>query len=399
VPSAPPRPARSGCWASTASLTAVSRDQASAALDELAAACLLTEHAPGRYAFHDLLRAYAADQARTHDTDDEQHQALHRVLDHYLHTAYAADRLLQPVRMDMITLTSPEPGAVPEELADDQQAWRWLEAEYPVLLAAIRQAVARGFDLHACQLPWTLVTFLDRQGKWHDNLAVQAVSLAAAQRLGDPADQARAHRILGALCERLGSYADADAHLHRALELYRQLGDLVGQATTHHGLAGPLDRQGRYREALGHTQQSLELYRAAGHQAGQVSALASIGWFYSLLGGYQQALAPCQQALALYRDLGDQMGEAGTLDSLGYAHQHLGHHRQAIECYRHALDLFRKMRHRSLEAVTLTHLGDTHHAAGDDDAARDAWEQARAIFEDLQHPDAEQIRLKLKALP
>jgi len=382
----------------TASLTAVSREQASAALDELASAHLLTEHAPGRYAFHDLLRAYAADQARTHDTGEEQHRALRRVLDHYLHTAYAADRLLRPVRMDMITLAPPRPGTAPEELADDKQAWQWLEAEHPVLLAAIAQAAAQGFDVHACYLHWTLLTFLDRRGKWHDSLAAQAVSLAAAQRLGNLAEQPLAHRALGIFCGRLGSYADADTHLRRALDLYRQLGDDAGQGATHFLLATTRELQGRYREALVHAQQALELYRAAGHQVGQARALNAVGWLCSLLGDHQQALDPCQQALALYRDLGDQMGEAETLESLGHAHQHLGHHRQAIECYRQALDLFRTIGHRYKEPVTLTRLGDTHHAAGGNDAARDAWEQAQAIFEDLQHPDAEQIRHKLKAL-
>jgi DNA-binding SARP family transcriptional activator len=382
----------------TASLTAVSREQASAALDELAAAHLLTEHAPGRYAFHDLLRAYAADQARTHDTGEEQHQALRRVLDHYLNTAYAADRLLHPVRMDMLTLAPLRPGTAPEELADDQQAWQWMEAEHPVLLAAIAQAAAHGFDLHACQLLWTLLTYLDRRGKWHDSLAVQTVSLAAAQRLGNLAEQPLAHRALGIFCGRLGSYADADTHLHRALELYRQLGDHAGQGATHFLLATTRELQGRYREALGHAQQALELYRAAGHQVGQARALNAVGWCSSLLGDHQQALDPCQQALALYRDLGDQTGEAGTLDSLGHAHQHLGCHRQAIECYHQALDLFRTIRHRYKEAVTLTRLGDTHHAAGGNDAARDAWEQAQALFEDLQHPDAEQVHHKLKTL-
>jgi DNA-binding SARP family transcriptional activator/Flp pilus assembly protein TadD len=382
----------------TASLTAASRDQAAAALSELAAACLIAEHAPGRYAFHDLLRAYAADQASTHDTDKEHHQALHRMLDHYLHTAYAADRLLRPVRMDMITLAPPRPGAAPEELADDQQAWHWLEAEHPVLLAAITQAAAHGFDLHACQLLWTLVTFTDRRGKWHDSLAAQAVSLAAAQRLGNLAEQPFAHRALGIFCGRLGSYADADTHLHRALELYRQLGDHAGQGATHFLLATTRELQGRYREALDHARQALELYRAAGHQVGQARALNAVGWCSSLLDDHQHALAPCQQALALYRDLGDQMGEAETLDSLGHAHHHLGHHRQAIECYRQAIDLFRAIRHRYLEADTLTHLGVALHAVGDLDAARDAWEQAQAIFEDLQHPDAEQVRHKLKAL-
>jgi DNA-binding SARP family transcriptional activator/Flp pilus assembly protein TadD len=381
-----------------ASLTAADREQATAALNELAAACLLTEHSPGRYAFHDLLRAYAVEQARTHDAETERHQALHRVLDHYLHTAYAADRLLRPVRGEMIILAPPRPGAAPEELADDQQAWRWLEAEYPVLLATVAQAAAHGFDIHACQLPWTLETFFYRRGNWHDNLPIQAVSLAAAQRLGNLAEQARIHCVLGFACARVGADADADVHLHRALELYRQIGDRVGQAGIHFNVARTFELQGRNREAIDHTQRALELYRAAGQQVGQANALNAVGWFCSLLGDHQRALATCQQALALHRDLGNQAGEAATLDSLGRAHHHLGHHWQAIECYRHALELYRKTRHRYGEAETLTHLGDTHHATGDDDAARDAWEQAQALFEDLQHPDAEQVRLKLKAL-
>jgi DNA-binding SARP family transcriptional activator/Tfp pilus assembly protein PilF len=381
-----------------ASLTAAGREQAAAALKELAAACLLTEHARGRYAFHDLLRAYAADQARTHDTETERHQALHRALDHYLHTGYAADRLLSPVRTT-IPLSLPEPGTAPEELADDQQAWRWLEAEHPVLLAAVAQAAADGFDRHACQLPWTLMTFLDRQGKWHDSVAAQAISLAAAQRLGDLAGQASSHRNLGISCARLGSYPDADAHLHRALDLYRQFGDQAGQGATHYNLATTHERQGRHREALDHARQSLELHRAGGNQAGQAMALNAVGWLCSLLGDHQQALAHCQQALALHRSLGNRAGEAETLDSLGHTHQHLGHHRQAIECYRQALDLLRTFGHRYEQGGTLTRLGDAHHAAGDHDAARDAWEQAQAILEDLQHPDAEPVRRKLKTLP
>jgi DNA-binding SARP family transcriptional activator len=381
-----------------ASLAAASREQASAALNELASACLLTEHSPGRYTFHDLLRAYAAEQARTHDTGEEQHQALHRVLDHYLHTAYTADRLLRPLRVETIILAPPQPGAVPEEMTGDQQAWQWLEAEHPVLLAAITQAAAHGFDIHACQLPWTLATFLYRRGNCNDNLAAQTVSLAAAQRLGNLAEQARSHRALGIACTRLGAYPDAYTHQHRALELYRQLGDRVGQAATHNDLARTFELQDRNREGLHHAEQALELYRAAGHQAGQAHSLNSVGWFCTLLGDHQQALARCQQALALLRDLGDQAGEAATLDSLGRAHHHLGHHWQAIECYRHALDLLSKTRNRYGEANTLIRLGDTHHAAGDLDAARDAWEQAQALFEDLKHLDAEQVRQKLKAL-
>ncbi|GAB3963436.1 hypothetical protein GCM10029978_021220 [Actinoallomurus acanthiterrae] len=56
-------------------------------LAELARAHLVTEHVPGRFAMHDLVRAYAAEQARALDTEDERSAACHRVLDHDLHTA------------------------------------------------------------------------------------------------------------------------------------------------------------------------------------------------------------------------------------------------------------------------------------------------------------------------
>lgn len=49
--------------AAASSLAATGRDQARAVLGELTAAHLLTEHYPGRYSLHDLLRVYAAEQA------------------------------------------------------------------------------------------------------------------------------------------------------------------------------------------------------------------------------------------------------------------------------------------------------------------------------------------------
>ena len=54
--------------AAAASLAGVDRGQAAAAVAELADAHLIAEHAPGRYAFHDLLRAYAAYLAGTTDS-------------------------------------------------------------------------------------------------------------------------------------------------------------------------------------------------------------------------------------------------------------------------------------------------------------------------------------------
>jgi hypothetical protein len=80
-------------------------------LAEVTHAQLLAEHSPGRYAFHDLLRAYATEQARALDRDDARHAAVHRVLEHYLHTAYSAAMLIDPY-VDPIVLTRRGPGSL-----------------------------------------------------------------------------------------------------------------------------------------------------------------------------------------------------------------------------------------------------------------------------------------------
>jgi tetratricopeptide (TPR) repeat protein len=380
-----------------ASLAGQARSETARLLTELIHANLIREHVPGRYTLHDLLRAYATDLAHTTDTAEQRNAAVRRLLDHYLHTAYAADRMLYPAR-DPLTLAPPRPGVTIEELTDQRQVLDWFTAEHPALLSAVNHAAAAGFDTHAWQLALALVTFLYRRGHWHDWAATGHVAVAAARRLADPVAHARAHNSLAQAYTRLGRLDEAHTHLVHAVDLFRQAGDQIGQAHTHNSLASLWGHRGCPAQGLDHARQALDLYRAAGHQTGPAMALNAIGWFHALQGDHQQALIACQQALTLYQELDDHVGRAGTWDSLGYAHRHLGHHAEAVTCYRHALDLRRGLGDRYAEAATLTHLGDTYDAAGNPTAARDAYQQALDILADLNHPDADTVRTKLRDL-
>ena len=380
-----------------ASLAGTPLADAQAALRELTGAHLLTEHVPGRYAFHDLLRAYATEQASTTDSDTERQPAIRRMLDHYLHTGYAAAMLISPSRIPL-TLAPARPGVSPEELADREQATTWFEAERQVLLAVTTAAASAGFDTHAWQIPWTLATFLQWQGHWSEYAATQRAALAATQRLGDLSGQASAHYILGLAVGMTGSYDEARDHMAQSLVLGQQLGDPVTQARSHEGLGWIAGRRGHYTDALEHAQLALELLRAAGHRAGQSEALNATGWFHAQLGDYKQALASCQEALALGREAGDPAIQAGALDSIGYAHHHLGHHVQALASYQQALHLYRQHGHRHETATVLHHLGDTYFAIGDLDVARHVWRQALDILDELNHADADAVRAKLEKL-
>jgi tetratricopeptide (TPR) repeat protein len=377
-----------------ASLTGQPLSQARATLAELDGAHLVIERTLGRYACHDLLRAYAAEQAAAIDSDGARHAALHRVFDHYLQTAVAATALIHPFR-DPVTLSPPAPGVWHEELTSRLQALEWFQAERQVLLAAIRQAAGQGFHRHAWQLPWAVATFLNWHGYWHELAATQESALTAAGDLGDLAGQAEAHRYLGQAQIRLGALVDATGHLEAALELFRRLGNRTAQARAHYDLAHICELRGRAGDALRHAWQALQLYRAAGHQSGEAIALNAVGWFHTQLGHYWEALDYSTQALAMHGKLGNRTGEADTLDSLGYAHHQLGHCSEAIACYQRAIEALGDADDLHMRAMVLGRLGDAHDAAGHDKAARDAWHKALAMLDGLNHPDAAGMRSRL----
>ena len=383
--------------AAAASLAGQPVAQVRPLLAELARAHLVAEQAPDRYAFHDLLRAYAGELAHTQDTGPDRRAAIHRVFDHYLHTAHGADRLLYR-HGETITLAQPQPGVAAEHLGDDDQAMAWFTAEHRVLLAAIEQAAGNGYHRHACQLAWALDVFLHRQGHWQDRAATHHTALDAARQLGDRGAQARAHRDLGFAYADLGRHDDAHLHFRRALELSAAVGDPTGQAWTHYCRNLVYGQQGRHADALDDAQQALHLFEAAGDRVGQAIALSDVGWHHGRLGHHHRALALCRQALTLHQELDNRPYQAHTWYCLGDTHQHLGNQSKAVACYRAAVDLFRELGDRYGEASTLAQLGEVHRGVGDPDAARDAWRQARAILGELDPPAADQLRTRLHRL-
>ncbi|MFL6073628.1 MAG: BTAD domain-containing putative transcriptional regulator [Mycobacteriales bacterium] len=364
-------------------------------LADLTSAHLLTEHVPGRYTFHDLLRAYAAELAAAIDSADIRAAATDRMLDHYTRTAAACATLLSP-HWDPLPLTDPPRGVVPERIADGDAALAWLTAEHPVLVAAVAQAAGSGYDTHAWQLARTLVDYFERRGHWHDWTSTHRAGLDAARRLGDPLAAAQLHRGLGRAFMWQGRYDDAWNHFQQGLAEFQRLGDGYGQARTHHNLTQLAEMQGQHRTALSHAGQAMALCRVLGDKAGLAKELNAMGWCLALLGDHRQALVHCEEALAIQQELGDLSQQHATLDSIGYAHHHLGHHREAVERYRQALAISRELGDRYTQAKSLTHLGDAHLAGGDPGAAREAWRQALDIFTEIANVEAADVRARLQ---
>jgi DNA-binding SARP family transcriptional activator/tetratricopeptide (TPR) repeat protein len=377
-----------------ASMAGYSPGDARRALQDLTGAHLLTASSPGRYAMHDLLLSYAAQQARDLP-DTDRRAATRRMMDHYLHSGFIASQRV-PRRRPPIALRPPAPGVATEALADAREALVWIQREIPVLIAVARRAAELGFDTEAWQIPWTFTQFLHQSGRWQELISSLLTALSAAGRTGHQEGQAHMHAALGLAYSRLGAFDEAQTHLTDALVLRTAINDLDGQINVHLRLSVTYEARGLLQDALDHALKALELSRT-GDNSYVGDALSAVAWCSALCGEFERALPICDESMRWYETAGNSHGQASVLDTRGYSYQHLGQHDLAIDCYQQSAEIFRDVGDRYSEATILNHLGDAHNDVAAMQAARDAWQQALVILESLGHVDAEKVRAKIQA--
>ncbi|TDV40981.1 AfsR/SARP family transcriptional regulator [Actinophytocola oryzae] len=358
-----------------AALADVDVAEAERLLEHLVDDHLVQQRTAGRYRLHDLVRLHA----RAVAGEEEVSAALRRAVDFYLHTAYRGSRLLdqQHPPVDLGT-----PSCVPLALPDDAAAMAWFDANHPNVLAARVAAEEAGWDVAVWQLAWTLDNFHYRRGHIHANIASWSAGLAAAERLGDVAAQARAHRRLGLVYAPLGEAEQETAlhHLGWSLTLSEKIGDALGQAGVHFVLALAMTHRDDYRQALTHMTSARNLYRDLGDSKWEVRALSMIGACHTRLGDHEQARDYCESALELCRRQEDVYGQADSLDNLGGIAAATGRHADALDLYDQALALWCDLDNTYRRAGTLASVGDVHRDLGNHDEARHAWQQAVDLY-------------------
>ncbi|MEY9210561.1 hypothetical protein ABH917_000007 [Thermobifida halotolerans] len=153
-------------------------------LRRLAAAHLLT-HTRGRWAMHDLTRAYAASLTATRPAS-RYPRARRRLLDHYATQTLHADLRLRAL-----------PGKqAPDTFPTAEHAWAWLDAERAVLIDAAHTAHHTGHTRAAIGLPLTLTLshYLDRRRLFTD---LAALAQHTAHTTGEVRNEAAAWGNLG----------------------------------------------------------------------------------------------------------------------------------------------------------------------------------------------------------
>lgn len=148
------------------------------------------------------------------------------------------------------------------ELADQQSALAWLEAERANLLAAAEQAATcPGAPAElAIQLAHALFAFLWVRGHWDDLVEINQTALAVAQRTGDRAAQGLTNSDLAAAYCHRGQPGRALACLRESLAIFQELGMPRGQAESLRALGETLRALDRLEEARAHWREALAIF-------------------------------------------------------------------------------------------------------------------------------------------
>ena len=366
-------------------------------LVELTRAHLLTEHFPGRYALHDLLRVYAAERVRAEETPRERERAVERLLAWYLHTADAAYPHITPQRR-RIPLEPLPALCRPLEFTTHDQALDWCETERANLVTAVHQAAGSGRPGVAWRLPAVLWGFFYLRSHTHDWVDTAQVGLTAARADNDRWGEAQGLADLAAALRGSGRLIEAAEQFRLAMVAYRELGDAEARGSAVTNLGDTYLEAGRLGKAVEYIRRGLAIEQVIGSAWGEGISLCNLGDVYQRLGRFDEAVGCLEQALDLLRANGNRWVEGVTLDILGTAHRRLQRHDDAVEYYHQALRTHRDIGNRWGEGHTLGNLGDAQLAAGEPESARDSWRQALAIFVEFDHRDAAKIRERLGRL-
>ncbi|MFJ3234641.1 AfsR/SARP family transcriptional regulator [Streptomyces sp. NPDC086787] len=403
--------------AAAAAMLATDEASTEDVLESLVDACMLESRVPGRYGYHDLLRAFArrkAEGARVNGapTDGastgEASTAQDRLLGFLFATACEAFRHAVPG--DPITGTFTPPPTSGLGFADLGAAREWVrvEAEEARALAAqiavsslavadlsggdgdgghgdgtayrerrdhavrrLRQAV----DLLIALSPFGV-------GTRYAELASTADALVhAAVRHRDRGAEGRARFLRCTIALAAARLSDAESEARAAVLACREVGDTVVLRQVLNDLGLIAQYLSRYGEAVAHFDEAIALARQLGHRSGETTTVVNAALARVRAGHAADAATVCRQILATDAHPLEEPERAYALYVLGFALHTLGDHPEAVERFDECLAMCASAGLRSRAVSARYRLADSLRAVGDLDAALGHAEQALAQCE------------------
>ncbi|MFI0235772.1 AfsR/SARP family transcriptional regulator [Streptomyces sp. NPDC016845] len=321
-------------------LADISEAQARAGLSRLEMASLLQQPAPGRYQFHDLLRAYAQDRAVDEHPEQERAEALERLGRWYLAGACAAADVLYS---EFVRLSEPaaqaEAGFDAPGHGDESHSMAWLLSERRNLMACVHYFGTHGPHYLAWHIADALRGFFwtgKYRTEWRETTRA---ALAAAESLADDRGIAAMHRSLANLANTLGDYEWAIVHQEKSLAVHDRLGMAEEAAATLNNMSLAhlsLGRGGRAQEAA---QRALDIAHAILSPRLEATAKGVLGFIHWTRGDMKSATELLTASLATASGLGLHHISSYGLRNLGLVHQATGDLTEARSYFSQALEV------------------------------------------------------------
>ncbi|AKH84402.1 hypothetical protein AA958_21890 [Streptomyces sp. CNQ-509] len=307
-------------------------------LETLTRAHLLQRRPGGRYEFHDLVRAYAAELVRREESENDRSAVLARCVAWYLHTADAAQRAIAPY--DRWPLDDYVPAPDPAPAFDGyESAFRWYRTESANLVTATRAAADAGAFGIAWRLAVVLRAIYMHQNAFDEWGATARIAVDAARASGEEAGEAEALENLGkAEFQRLRLAAAEECH-RGALAIRRRLGDVHGMAVSANALGLLGLRRRRLDEAELRFAEAAEMFRSLGERRWTALMRTNLAETLCDAGRAGDACMLVEQVLADFRDLDDHFGVGNALWLLSRARRESGDPGAAARAIAEALSL------------------------------------------------------------
>ncbi len=379
-------------------LAGVGRTVARRHLRQLIETNLLDAPVPGRYAFHDLVRAFANRRARKGFTPTLARQVVTRIVDHYLARLDAADRLLTPHRHR--AGMAPEAAGSAHHYLDYDDAVRGLTADRDNVATAARAAFELGLDEKCWQIAFAARGFAfiaNDIGLW---IETHDLALRAARRAANPYAEAVTRNNLGLALLTTGDDTAAARMYEGAEALFSRLGDAHGTHITQAHQAWIHFRRGEYDEALRSSTEALAFVTRHGTPRNVAILLRDTAMIEVALDKCLDAVPKLLEALEIFERLDLHVDAAMACNVLGTAYHRLDVPARATEAFERAVELGRAA-HSSLEqARGHDGMGEVAAAQQNWSVARHHWQQARIEFRRLGDThQADAITTRLNDLP
>lgn len=369
--------------AAVAVLGNISESAARRGLDTLVGTHLLEQTGPDRYQMHDLLRAYAADQAHVEETGEEQHAIVSRILAWYLYTAQAAVVRLGATDLP-VRLPEPDPALPIQSFDTTADATTWLNTERANLLASVRRAATIDqLRTYGWQIPAVLRTHYMRHNLFEDWISASGTGLEAARADGNRWGEVELLDSLGIAHVASQELVTGISYHSAALELRRALGDHLGAAVSLNALGLAALRGRDLNRAQTYFVDAIAEFGRQGEAVWAAVARANLGEVQYELSDYAAADESTRAVLTVFQGHQDAQGEGNALRILAAVQREQGRTADSLESATAAVRIAIENANSMWEAFWLLELGASQHAAGHLDHALESFEQSAVLHQEL----------------